>query len=287
LDYGSGSGKFANYMAELGYASVMSYDPFSNPVRPEGQFDLVTAFEVVEHSPNPLETFRDMKNFTASYGAVLVGQTVQPANIDDIRGTWWYLAPRNGHVSTYSDFTFFVIAKKLGLLYRRHYQNGGFFAFTRGSLSAALSAAMARIGPNFSVCILGAPDGDGRPSDTWNNLEPWRDDVRFRWTARDHIVWDGCNLEEGVNRIEVPYVMEVVDGFAQRCRLSVSGRELSTTVDAKRVAAEVSLPARGVHTVSLRTSSPVSPQEIGRSRDPRKLGLAIPVRRLENSDEVR
>ena len=71
-----------------------------------------------------------MKNFTASNGAVFVGQTVQPANIEEIKGAWWYLAPRNGHVSTYSDFTFFVIDKKLGLLYRRNYRLGGNFVFT-------------------------------------------------------------------------------------------------------------------------------------------------------------
>lgn len=277
LDYGSGSGNFSKNMKEFGFASVASYDPFSSPIRPDGLFDLVTAFEVVEHSPNPVQTFAEMRDFTAADGAVLVGQTVQPANIEEIRGAWWYLAPRNGHVSTYGDFTFSVIAKKLGLLYRRHYHLGGIFAFTRGSLPAALATAMARIGPNFSVCILGAPDGEVRAFDPWDKLEPWHDGVRFRWTGRDNVVWDRCNLEAGVNRIEVPFVMEIAEGFARRCWLSVSGRELPTTVDGKSVVAEVSLPTRGVYTVSLRTPPPLSPRQMGRGPDPRSLGLAVAV----------
>jgi hypothetical protein len=277
LDYGSGSGKFAKYMTEFGFAFVTSYDPFSNPVRPEGLFHLVTAFEVVEHSPHPIETFTEMKNFTEADGTVLVGQTIQPPNISEIRGVWWYLAPRNGHVSTYSDFTFFSIAKKIDLLYRRNYRRGGHFAFTRRSLSPILEAAIARVGPNFSICVLGAPGNEAELSDQWHKLEPWHDDVRFRWTAKDYIAWDGCVLEEGKNRIEIPFVMEVVDGFAQACRLCIDRRDLPTTVEANRLVAEVNLSMRGSHTVSLRTPLPRSPQQMGLAPDPRSLGFAVAV----------
>ena len=278
LDYGSGSGKFARHMEEFGFARVTNYDPFSCPERPEGQFDLITAFEVVEHSPNPLQTFREMTNFMAPNGALLVGQTVQPANIDEVKGAWWYIAPRNGHVSTYADYTFFVIARTLNLFYRRKYRLGGNFVFTRGSLPPVLETAMARIGPNFSVCILAAPEGDAAAPGQWHKLEKWHGEAWFRWTAHDQITWHGCILEKGINRIEAQFVMEVVEGFAQRCRLTIDGRELPTKVEGNSIVAEASFPVGGAYAVSLQTAPTVSPKDIGRSSDPRKLGLAVPVR---------
>ncbi len=167
LDYGSGSGKFAKYMREYGFHFIASYDPFSNPDRPEGLFDLVTAFEVVEHSPRPLDTFREMKDFLTADGAIVISQTTQPENIDDIRCSWWYAGPRNGHVTTYSDITFSVIAEKLSLRYQR---GGGTFAFTTEPVSPLLERAAAVVGPKFSGRILGAPGtanrlrGDGKGS---------------------------------------------------------------------------------------------------------------------------
>lgn len=157
LDYGSGSGKFARYMQDFGYKFVTSYDPFANPERPQGPFDLVTAFEVVEHSPRPLDTFREMKDFLTADGAIVISQTVQPKNIDEIRCAWWYAAPRNGHVTTYSEITFALIAEKLSL---ELHKGVSAFAFTSEPLSPALERMAAVIGPIFSARILGAP---GRP----------------------------------------------------------------------------------------------------------------------------
>ena len=56
LDFGAGSGGFAEAMNARGFR-FQSYDPYSSPSLSDGQFDIVTAFEVIEHSPNPLQTF--------------------------------------------------------------------------------------------------------------------------------------------------------------------------------------------------------------------------------------
>src|SRR5579871_6814765 len=62
LDYGGGSGKLAENLRGQGFTRVETYDPFVAKFsqRPTGKFDLVLAFEVVEHSPRPRETFADM-----------------------------------------------------------------------------------------------------------------------------------------------------------------------------------------------------------------------------------
>ena len=72
----------------------------------------------------------------------------------------------------------------------------------------------------------------------------------FSWTARDRVDWDGCILEEGLNRLEAPFVMEVAEGFAQNCKLSVAGLELPTKVDGKKIIAEATLNAPGAYAVS-------------------------------------
>jgi 2-polyprenyl-6-hydroxyphenyl methylase/3-demethylubiquinone-9 3-methyltransferase len=271
LDYGSGSGKFAERMRERGFPSVTSYDPFSYPRRPEGHFDLVTAFEVVEHAPRPIDTFAEMTDFMAADGALLVGQTIQPANIEEIRGAWWYLAPRNGHVSTYSDLTFAMVANKLDLSYRR---SGNSFWFTRSSLSPSLERILPRIGPLLAVHALVCP-AEASHGGAWHELE--RNPFRFRWTASDRITWDNRLLVEGLNRFVTPFVMEIVDGFAGGCRFVLDGADLPTTVQGKKLVAEANIASQGFYTVALRTPPPLSPRELGHAADDeRKLGLAIP-----------
>lgn len=105
LDYGSGNGTLTGLLADLPIDRA-AWDPFQGPDgtsgdRPEGQFDLVTAFEVLEHTPTPFETARDALGFVRPGGALLFSTLVcdeLPAQKMD----WPYLAPRNGHVSIHS-----------------------------------------------------------------------------------------------------------------------------------------------------------------------------------------
>jgi len=142
LDYGSGSGAFAQAMGAYGFKSVESYDPLSSPQRPSGNFDLITSFESLEHAPYPLKTFAEIAGQLSRQGIVLIGQSLQPDNIETIRGQWWYLAPRNGHVSLFTHHTFLELGERTRLKYRG---GSGVYVFTRGSLTDSMQRGVNQI----------------------------------------------------------------------------------------------------------------------------------------------
>lgn len=113
LDYGAGNGMLSDLLA--GHVAVKNFDAL-NPRfdrLPDGRFDLIFCSEVVEHIPDPHALMRDWTHLLAEPGAVVFSTTIQPDDITSLRGAWWYLGPRNGHVSLYSQ-------ESLGLLCRQH-----------------------------------------------------------------------------------------------------------------------------------------------------------------------
>ena len=119
LDYGAGTGLFAQRMMELGFHGVASYDPFSLPQRRDGVFDIVTCTEVIEHSPTRGAFLDEMLPILAPDRRIVLGESLQPADIDSLRCNWWYVAPRNGHVSTFADRTLALLAERNVLIYHR------------------------------------------------------------------------------------------------------------------------------------------------------------------------
>ncbi|MDG6094685.1 class I SAM-dependent methyltransferase [Acetobacter sp. AN02] len=111
LDYGSGNGSFIRAMQQSGFEHVSGYDPFSNPQRPQEQSDIVLAFEVVEHSPRPAETLDDIVRFIKPGGFALISQVMIPAGIDSLKADWWYMGPRNGHISFFTYDTIIRYAR--------------------------------------------------------------------------------------------------------------------------------------------------------------------------------
>jgi SAM-dependent methyltransferase len=116
LDYGGGAGRLAGLLREQGIACD-NFDPYfaagaAPPGKPEGGYDLVTAFEVFEHSRDPLATARDALRWLAPTGVLLFSTHLQPRRLDP---DWWYIAPRNGHVSLHSAASLGVLARRLGL----------------------------------------------------------------------------------------------------------------------------------------------------------------------------
>lgn len=104
LDYGGGSGVLADCLRAAGFPEVENYDPFvpAHSNRPDGRFDCVVCFEVVEHSTDPEDTFADMMDFLSEPGLIVFSTVLQPADIDRQGLSWWYAGPRNGHVSLFS-----------------------------------------------------------------------------------------------------------------------------------------------------------------------------------------
>lgn len=100
LDYGSGAGILTALLADLP-VDAAAWDPFGGQQRPEGQFDLVTSFEVFEHAVSPVLAARDALGFVRPGGALLFS-TLVCDELGPQKTDWFYLAPRNGHCSIHS-----------------------------------------------------------------------------------------------------------------------------------------------------------------------------------------
>jgi 2-polyprenyl-6-hydroxyphenyl methylase/3-demethylubiquinone-9 3-methyltransferase len=112
LDFGGGSGLLARLLAARGFARTETYDPYFGETTPQSQcYDLVSAFEVAEHAVDPLATFKSALAFAHRDGALLFSTLLQPGKLDP---DWWYIAPRNGHVSIYTERSLTALAGRLG-----------------------------------------------------------------------------------------------------------------------------------------------------------------------------
>src|SRR6185436_755057 len=104
MDYGSGAGLLSGVLSGAGWQSS-SYDPFGAQAAagPSGAFELVTAFEVFEHVPDVSLLVRDLAELMAPESLLLFSTLVSDGEIArNQRLTWWYAAPRNGHISLFS-----------------------------------------------------------------------------------------------------------------------------------------------------------------------------------------
>jgi SAM-dependent methyltransferase len=104
LDYGSGAGALAAQLRDAGFGAAASYDPFSNPDPSAlaGRYDVVTCFEVLEHHTSPGAAVREIAAVLKPEGLVVLSTLVQGAEFERERMNWWYIGPRNGHVSIFS-----------------------------------------------------------------------------------------------------------------------------------------------------------------------------------------
>jgi hypothetical protein len=115
LDYGGGNGLLARCLTENGFRAT-TYDPFTAfSARPQGPFGLITSFEVMEHLPYPSLIVADMKRLLTDDGVILFSTLTQPADFDDLGLRWWYVGPRNGHVSIYSRRALAILFQQSGL----------------------------------------------------------------------------------------------------------------------------------------------------------------------------
>ena len=117
LDYGAGTAVFGNELNKLGY-NVDSWDPLWNkdPEFPkEKKFDVITAFEVLEHSPTPLETAKEIVSFSKPGEGQIVIHTLASDIIRNEGVNYWYIAPRNGHVCMHSNLSIDILFENLGM----------------------------------------------------------------------------------------------------------------------------------------------------------------------------
>ncbi|AOI67445.1 SAM-dependent methyltransferase [Burkholderia territorii] len=116
LDFGSGLGLLEKKLSARGFTDVTSYDPFSHPVAPLGQFDAILSFEVFEHHPDPRSLFADIIRYRAPAGALLFQTSlITPEILARGIEQWWYCVPRNGHISFYTSQALTLLATQHGL----------------------------------------------------------------------------------------------------------------------------------------------------------------------------
>jgi hypothetical protein len=65
----------------------------------------------MEHALDPLATFEEALSFLKPDGAMLFSTQLQP---NGVTPDWWYIGPRNGHVSLYSHQSLRILARRLG-----------------------------------------------------------------------------------------------------------------------------------------------------------------------------
>ena len=117
LDWGGGSGELTRLLSEIGWDSV-TYDPFSdvnNSISVTDKFDFITAFEVFEHVPNINKLLDNMSYYMKDESLLLFSTAVSDGNIKpNSRLSWWYVSPRNGHISIFSRKSIEILAGQRG-----------------------------------------------------------------------------------------------------------------------------------------------------------------------------
>ena len=118
LDYGGGAGRLSALLREAGWNST-SYDPFFDRHVPFGQlgrFELITCFEVFEHVPDVNDLASRLCSLLAGNGLILASTLVSDGQIGHGQAlSWWYAAPRNGHISLFSTGSLAMLARRHGL----------------------------------------------------------------------------------------------------------------------------------------------------------------------------
>jgi FkbM family methyltransferase len=155
LDYGGGEGGLSRRLRDHGFADVSSFDPFHGSHSPvSGRFDVMVCVEVFEHLVEPDAVLAATRDLLEDPGVLIFSTQLQPYDIEQCGTGWWYLAPRNGHVSLHSR-------RSLEILARRHD-----LAF--GSFNPNLHMAWHRLPPfaeflavHAQPCSMRPPAADG------------------------------------------------------------------------------------------------------------------------------
>lgn len=267
LDYGSGSAFFTGAMRKSGFLNVEGYDPFSSPARPEGPFDVITCFEVIEHTTDPIAVLSDMKSFLAPKGIILLSTTVQPADIETIRANWWYVGPRNGHISIFTDQALAIAAEKAGLeLYVDATGRQWLCAKGQAELFDSIDIALYRIA---NVELRAPVEGYGQ----WHGIEPIGE-RRMRWTASNRVCWTASYSGPALLFIQLPVVMYINNSFIKESYIEINGQDYALNFSQGFLTTRAHQSTR-INELTLVTPPPLKPCDIRKSVDQRPLGLAV------------
>ena len=121
LDYAGGYGLFTRLMRDKGY-DFYHTDAYCQNLFAEffdltdlptnTKFELVTAFEVFEHLPDPVAELAKISQFADH---ILFSTVLQPETPLTSTSDWWYFIPETGqHVALYTEKSLAVLGAKFG-----------------------------------------------------------------------------------------------------------------------------------------------------------------------------
>jgi Methyltransferase domain len=134
IDYAGGYGVFVRIMRDSGYdfyredqycenIFAKHFDITDTAIQ---KFDLVTAFEVLEHFSNPLV---EIENVFKYADTAIFSTEITPATNSEIEN-WWYITQETGqHIAFYSTKAMEIIAKKFNKNY--YCKNGNIHIFSK------------------------------------------------------------------------------------------------------------------------------------------------------------
>ncbi|HTV15199.1 MAG TPA: class I SAM-dependent methyltransferase [Acidobacteriaceae bacterium] len=131
VDYGGGHGIFVRMMRDLGFDFQWSDAYAENHYArgfehtPGSKYDLLTAFEVIEHLPEPMKELTEMMELADD--VLLTTETL--SDPPPLPQDWWYYSLTTGqHITFYSHRALQVVAERFG---RKLVSASGIHLFSR------------------------------------------------------------------------------------------------------------------------------------------------------------
>jgi 2-polyprenyl-6-hydroxyphenyl methylase/3-demethylubiquinone-9 3-methyltransferase len=120
IDFGGGSGEFSKILNTHGFSAV-SYDPYYDQTSIAAKADLVTCFEVFEHTSRPHDTLVECMKFmhkhsTLFFSTLAIDTIGLKHRAMDAAADASYISPRNGHITIHTTKSVKSLCEAHGLV---------------------------------------------------------------------------------------------------------------------------------------------------------------------------